>query len=92
METLNLLYPIITGSLIVPIVTWIKSKLPEDFPLQSVVIASALNLLAIWGLSEVLSLNLTLEQIIAYGLGGQVTSQIVHAGKKTKNKLLIGDK
>ena len=92
METLNLLFPIVTGSFIVPITTWLKSKIPVDFPLTAPAISGLLNLFAMWGLAQLFAPTMSFEAILAFALGGQFTSQFFHAGVKTKNKLLLGEK
>ena len=87
METLNLLYPLLTGAVVVPIVSWIKLKLPTDFPIQSTVLAGLLNIIIIYALAQLFAPDMTWEQIIQFSLGAQVTSQFVHAGVKSNNKL-----
>jgi len=89
-ETLDLIWPIIAGGLVVPIVGWVKAKLPADFPLQSTVISAAISIFAMWGLSQILAPDMTWQQIVQYALGTQVIAQFVHAGVKTKNKLVAG--
>ena len=84
METLKLLYPFITGALVVPLVTWIKTKLPKDFPIQSVFISAVLNFGVVYFLAGAFAPELTMPAIINLAFGAQVTSQIVHAGVKTK--------
>ena len=93
METLNLLFPIATGSIVVPLVAWIKAKLPGDFPLQAPVIAGILNAFIMWGLAQLLAPQMTGVEIIQLAFGAQVMSQFGHAGwKATKKITLLGEK
>ena len=92
MDSLSYLYPLVSGSFIVPLVAWIKAKLPADFPLTAPAISGILNLGIMWGLAQLFAPTMSFEAIIAYALGGQFTSQIAHSGWKTTKKLtLVGD-
>lgn len=93
METLNILYPIVTGSFVVPLTSWLKKKLPTDFPLTAPAISGILNLGIMWGLAQLFAPSMSFEAVLAFALGGQFTSQVGHAGWKTTKKLtLLGDK
>ena len=93
MESLSYLFPLVSGSFIVPLVSWIKLKLPADFPLTAPAISGILNLGVMWGLAQLFAPTMSFEAVLAYALGGQSASQIAHAGWKTMKKLtLIGDK
>jgi len=93
MESLSYLYPLVSGSFIVPLTDWVKKKLPADFPLTAPAISGILNLGAMWCLAQLFAPTMSFEAIVAYALGGQFTSQVAHAGWKTTKKLtLLGDK
>ena len=82
MEALELLWPVVTGAFIVPITTWLKSKLPTDFPLQSNLISAALSI-AIMALVKTYFIpEWTWEMTITFALGTQVVSQLTHSTKK----------
>ena len=84
-ETIQLLLSVMAGGLTIPLAAYIKAKLPTDFPIQSVVIASGLNLLMVWLIGMAVAPELTFVQLIPYALGAQVTSQLGHSIKKTTN-------
>lgn len=83
----DLLWPIITGSIIVPVVGWIKGKLPNDFPVQGVVFQSILSIGIVFLLSQAFSTGWTWQQIITYALGTFASASAVHAIVKTNKKL-----
>lgn len=83
METFQLLWPIISAGLAIPLGQWIKSKLPTDFPLQSVFIIACLNLGIVTLLWRIFCPAVPFVQMIPYALGGQVLSQAGHATIKT---------
>ena len=89
METLQYLYLVLSGMIVVPIVSWLKSKLPTDFPLQQPAIAGILNSLLVYGLSQWFYPGMTIEQIITLALGAQVVSQFTHGTKKTYQENVI---
>lgn len=83
METLKMLFPVVSGGLVVPLVSWIKAKIPNDLPIQQPVLSLILNAGAVYLLSLWLYPEITMETLIALALGGQVSSQFVHSLKKT---------
>lgn len=90
METISYIWPLLGGSVIVPLVAYIKKKwLPKDFPLRAPLLTALANLLVIVLLFWVFKVPMNVEQIFNMALAGQVTSQFVHAGKKTANKLPV---
>lgn len=86
-EALNAVWMVVVGGLIVPLVNWIKMKLPSDFPVQSVVISAILSFAAMYGLAQILQPDLPLMDIITYALGANFTAQVTHAGVKSAKKL-----
>ena len=90
MEQIAVIWPIITGSLIVPLVAWIKNRVPVDFPIGIPIITAALNCVAVWILGLIFAPDtpyLDLWPLI--GLG-QMTTQAGHALKKTGDKVIAG--
>lgn len=83
----DLLWPIITGSIIVPVVAWIKTKLPNDFPVQGVVIQSILSIGAVYLISQAFHTGWDWQAIITYALGTFASASAVHAVVKTSNKM-----
>lgn len=87
METISYIWPILTGSLIVPMVGYIKSKLPKDFPLQAPLMTMLINILIMAALFLILKIPMDWGEIVKLALAGQVASQLTHAGIKTSKKL-----
>ena len=83
MDIIMQFWPVVLGGFILPMATWIKKKLPTDFPVQSVFIALVLSFLIAWGASKLLFPAATWNEIITLALGTQVFSQITHASNKT---------
>ncbi len=90
METLQMLWPTITGAVIVPLTAWLKKLIPADVPIAPATISMILNSLAVFGINYGLSLGLEGQAMILFALGGQFTSQLVHAAAKTKRKVSGG--
>ena len=89
METFELVWPVVVGSVISPVTTWIKSKLPQDFPVQAALISLVLSGLAAWGLSAIFAPEMTLQQVVSWALTVQVGSQLTHSIVKTRKESLL---
>ena len=89
METLKMLFPVISGGLVVPLVSWIKAKIPTDLPIQQPIIALVLNAGLVYLLSLWLYPDISMEMLITLALGGQVSSQFIHSVKKTGQEKVI---
>lgn len=87
MDTIQLLWPVITGSITVPIGQWIKGRLPGDLPIRSTIIVAILNLLAMGLAWQLFVPDMLFKELIPLALAAQVTGQFVHAGVKTKKKV-----
>lgn len=93
METLQIIYPMIIGVTVTPVITWLKTKIPVDIPAFWYGIVLVLNAILIFGLAVWFAPDLNsvgLEAILQF-LIAQVSSQATHAVKKTKDKVLLGD-
>ena len=94
METLQVIYPMIVGVAVTPVVAWLKTKIPVDIPAFWYGIVLVLNAIVVFGLAIWLAPDLNgvgLEAILQF-LIAQVSSQATHAVKKTKTKVILGDK
>jgi len=76
-------YGALQAGLVMPLVQWLKSKLPGTFPVQPVLYTAALSFGVAWLLSTWLQPGIPIEQIAAYALGGQFVSQTTHATVKS---------
>ena len=84
METIKLLWPVVTGALIVPLVNWYKKNIPTNFPIQPILITTVLSISVMWGLSEIFAPSMPWVEIIGLALGANVTAQVVHESTKRK--------
>ncbi len=94
MELLQSIYPFIVGGVMNPIMAWIKSVVKSDVPVLWYFISLMLNAIVIFGITFLTNPTLDgvgLDALMAF-LMAQATSQGVHALRKTKTKLVLGDK
>ena len=84
-ETFLLIYGAIQAALVVPIVQWLKNKIPGDFPISPVLITYAMSFLSAWGLTLIPGLEpaATISMCVQIAFIGQVGAQVVHSGYKT---------
>jgi|GEM_PF-5083577 len=87
-ESLNLIWPILTGGLIMPLVQCIKKYLPGDFPVQPIFYSLALALLVAWGMTRWLAPGMSLEDCLIYVIGSNFGAQLVHATFRTAKKYI----
>jgi hypothetical protein len=86
MESIQLLWPVLSAGLTVPLAQWIKAKLPQDFPIQSVLVTVIVNMIVMVALWKIFAPAEPLSAILPLALGAQVLSQIGHAGYKSVQK------
>lgn len=84
----NILWPTI-AAFIAPLVMWVKAKLPGDWPIRTVLLSALFNGAALLALNELLEMNIPLAEMWPYITGMIVTSQAVHAAKKTAKKNIL---
>ena len=84
-EALLVLWPVVTGSLIIPVTNWLKMKIPNDFPVGSALISLALSIGSAYLLAQWFAPTSTWKDIITFALGTQVTAQVGHAIVKTQH-------
>jgi hypothetical protein len=77
------LYQLIMGGLIMPVVSWIKAKLPTDFPLQTTVVSAVLSVGVVFLINKLFTLNMDWNAIIQYALGTYAAATLAHSMKKT---------
>jgi len=87
METIKILWPIITGGLTVPLAQYIKNKMPGDLPIRSTFLTAMLNLAAMAAVWQIFVPEMLFNDLIPLALTAQVVGQFVHAGVKTKKKV-----
>lgn len=80
---LDTLYQVIMGGLVMPLVSWLKAKLPTDFPLQTTLLSAVLSIGTVFVLNRLFTLNMPWEEIINYALGTFASATAWHAVKKT---------
>ena len=84
MELLSLIVTFASGSITVPIVSWLKQNVLRDFPLENMVIVVVTNVLIAWGVGALLGTpEWTLSSAIQYILAAQFGSQLTHATTKS---------
>ena len=88
-ESLNLIWPIVAGGVIVPLVAYIKKYLPGDFPVQPVVYTAALAIGTTWLLTRWLVPEMTLQDCIPYALGSQFVAQFINELKNSAKKVML---
>lgn len=86
MDSMTMLFSIVAAGLIVPLVEYIRKKLPGDFPIQAPLYAAVLSVGAAWGLSKWVAPTMTMDEVIQLSLGTQVLSQFFHSIWKTKQE------
>lgn len=89
---LNLLWPALVGSILMPLVQWIKVKIPKDLPLTPAFLTLALGLGLIALVDFVAGTGLPWSVMVAQVLALQVGGQMSHATVKTKKVLKNGSK
>ena len=87
-ETFLLIYAAVQAALVVPLVQWLKAKIPGDFPISPVLITYGLSFLAAWGLTQIPNFEpgATVAMCIQLAFVGQVGAQAVHAFLPAKFK------
>ena len=90
LETLSLIFPLVVAGLIVPIVAWLKAKLPTDLPIRAPMIALVFSGGAMWGLAEWLAPGMSRDALIQYTLGTQVVTQLIDSFAGTVKKIKNG--
>lgn len=86
MESINVLWPLLTGSLIVPIIAWLKPKLPADLPFLWFVAQALLNIGALAGLQAIFKVPIDWPILLSLATAGMATTNGVHSAWKTKKK------
>ncbi len=86
MEGFNALWIMASGGLIMPLVQWIKGKIPKDLPISTQLISGALSFGAVYGLAHFFVPEMTTNEMLTYAMGTHITAQGVHAVAKTKKK------
>jgi len=89
MGELTQYWPVLSAALIVPIVDWLKGRLPDDWPIRSYAISLILSVLVAWGAAAIFAPETPLKDIILWVLGTQAAAQGIHAVKKTKDKVVL---
>lgn len=86
MEGFNMLWALLSAGLIVPLVQWIKKRIPKDIPISTHLISAGLSFGVVYGLARLFVPEMTTNEMLVYAMGIQITSQTVHAAAKTKKK------
>ena len=79
MENLQIILTFVSGVIIAPITEGLKNILPANAPVKPVLVSAILTILACWGLSKLLGVNMPMMDIILMGLAGQTAAQLTHA-------------
>ena len=87
-ESLNLIWPILTGGLIMPLVQCVKKYIPGDFPVQPIFYSLALALLVAWVITRLVAPEMSLEDCLVYVIDGNFGAQLTHAAAKTVKKVI----
>ncbi len=85
-ESFNMLWSLLSAGLIMPLVQWIKGKIPVDLPISTQLISAGLSFGTVYGLSQLFMPEMTMEKMLTYAMGTHITAQTVHAVTKTKKK------
>ena len=94
MELIQSIYPFIVGGIMNPIMNYIKGVVKTDVPVLWYFITLMLNAIVIFTIAFITNPTLDgvgLDTLMAF-LMAQVASQATHALRKTKKKLILGDK
>jgi len=83
MDIIKVIWPIVSGGLVVPLAAWIKGKLPADLPIQSFFITALLNAGLVIGLGSLLAPGIPMNDLLVMALGSQAMSQATHSLKKS---------
>ena len=86
-ESLSAIWPVVSGVMIVPVVAWIKTKLPVDFPLTAPFFSAVISLVVMYALAQGLVPDMPWQDIITFTLGSMAVAQGTHATTKTVKKL-----
>lgn len=87
MESFQEFWPIATGTVVVPAMWRLKKWINKDWPILWAGVMLVMNALLAYGVNWYLGAGLTLPDLWPFITGGIVTSAVVHAGWKTKDKL-----
>ena len=86
------IWPTVSTFLIVPLTTWLKGKMPGDWPLQASGITLVANVLSIYLLVNIMGLGYTFEQMWPFMVAGIAVSTTAHSALKTARKnIKLGD-
>lgn len=80
---LDMIYAAMMSGLVMPLVSWIKAKLPTDFPLQTSLISIGLSILIVFTVNKMFTLGMDWNAIIQYAGGTFAGATLLHSAKKT---------
>lgn len=83
---MEMVWPALAAPIVMPLVQWVKKKIPKDLPLLSSFLAVILSGLFVWGIDWFFSLDLTRFELAGYTLGSNFASQKAHSIWKTLKK------
>ena len=86
MEGFNMLWSLASAGVIMPLVQWIKGKIPKDLPISTQIISAVLSFGMVYGLAYFFVPEMTTNEMLTYAMGAHIASQTVHAMVKTKKK------
>lgn len=75
-------FPVLSGVIIAPFVTWLEKVLPTNAPVRAPLFALVLAGLLLWGLSWWLAPELTKEELIRYVLTSVTFTWLAKSTKK----------
>ncbi len=90
MDSINILWPLVTGSLVVPIIAWLKLKLvTADLPFLWFTIQGLLNIGALAGLHLIFKVPIDWPILLSLATGGMVVTNGGHSVFKTVKKVKL---
>lgn len=88
-ESFELLYAVLAGALVNPLVEWLKKKISAKVPIGTMFFSAVLSLAAVAAIDAMLHTGLSLDAIVKYALAAHVTAQGVHGVKKTVSGWIV---
>jgi hypothetical protein len=88
-DSLNLILPFLSSAFIIPVVQYIKAKIPADFPIGTSLMSGGLSYACVWGCNYVFGLGLESGAIITISSMLWNLNGLAHSTWKTKKKLTL---